>query len=360
LSAKAELLALAIVGLNERAMQRLSSFLQEIADDQCSIVDLPAAQAIIADVDGEEFDWNQFRAGHLHTPTIVLSRYRPEINDVIWVPKPIMEVALIEAISWAANQVRRSVVTDKPTGGSRHGADMVVNPARLGRAAGHRDVDATLTLSEFDDSRTLLRGVQTAVNQAMTSKRVTVLKIADKGELAVLPRDSIVAISVNSAQLLDWARDENLSDRLTIHELSLEEERNLLGRLEEFEDLITLDALLWKLSVWTARGRLPVGADPGARYYLRCWPNFTRLMVVPHAVRIAALGVREPMSLIFIADTLEIAPADVFSFYYSAMALGLAGLAQREGDYLLVSRIADDDSQVSLQRAVIHIGRNIG
>ena len=83
-------------------------------------------------------------------------------------------------------------------------------------------------------------------------------------------------------------------------------------------------------------------------------------MVVPHAVRIAALGVREPMSMVFIADTLEIAPADVFSFYYSAMALGLAGVAQREDDYLLANRIADAESPSGMRRAVRHIGRNAG
>ena len=83
-------------------------------------------------------------------------------------------------------------------------------------------------------------------------------------------------------------------------------------------------------------------------------------MVLPHAVRIAALGVREPISMVFVADALEIAPADVFSFYYSAMALGLAGIAQREDDYLLANRIANKGSSSVMQGAVRHIGRNAG
>lgn len=357
---KNQLLPLAIVGLSERATNRLRSFLHEVADHLCTVVDLPAAQAIVADVDGDEFDWLQFRAEHPHRPTMVLSRHRPEIEDVIWVPKPIMEAALIEAISWATSYVRQGLTTNKQVQGSRHGADMVVNPARLARASGRRERDVTLTMSEFDDSRTLLRGVQAAVRLAAESKQVVTLDIADEGNLAILPRDSLAAISVDSARLLDWARDEEINAKITFSTLTLEQERELLRRLEQYNDVITLDALLWKLAVWTARGRLPEGADPVARYYLRCWPNFTRLMVIPHAVRIAALGVREPMSLIFIADALEIAPADVFSFYYSAMAIGLAGLAQREDDYLLANRVAEDDPKASLQRAIMHIGRNIG
>lgn len=341
-------------------MNRLRSFLREIADEQCDIVELPMAKAIIADVDSDEFDWTQFRAEHPHHPTIVLSRHRPEIDDVIWVPKPIMEVALIESIIWATNQVARGLRRGKPGAGSRHGVDMIVNPARLGQATGRREIDATLNVYKFDDSRTLLRGLQEGVKRAHESGRVVTVNVADEGELAILPRDSLVAISVSAERLLAWARDTDIGDKISVRGLTVDQERLVLGRMEGYKDVLALDAVLWKLALWTARGRLPDGADPGARYYLRCWPNFTRLMVVPHAVRIAALGVTEPMSLIFIADSLEIAPADVFSFYYSAMALGIAGIALREDDYLLANRVKKEDSGSGVQRAVMHIGRNIG
>lgn|GEM_PF-3372050 len=354
------LLALAIVGLSERGVTRLRSFLQEIADDRCSVVELADAQAVIADVDRDDFDWAMFRAENPNCPTIVLSRQRPEMNDVIWVPKPIMEVALLEAISWAATQLRKGARGRRSSSGSRHGADMVINPAQLGQATGRRDVDATFNVQEFDDSGSLLSGLQQAVERAQKSSRVVTLSVADEGEMAVLPRDGLVALSVNEARLLDWARDDQIGDRLTIRGLTSEQERELLGRMDQYREIVSIDSLRWKLAVWTARGRLPRGADPEARYYLRCWPNFTRLMVLPHAVRIAALGVREPISMVFVADALEIAPADVFSFYYSAMALGLAGIAQREDDYLLANRIANKGSSSVMQGAVRHIGRNAG
>jgi hypothetical protein len=352
------LLALAIVGLSERGVTRLRSFLQEVADDRCSVVDLADAQAVIADVDRDDLDWVTFRAENPNCPTIVLSRQRPEMNDVIWVPKPIMEVALLEAISWAATQLRKGMGGRRSSSGSRHGADMVINPAQLEQATGRRDEDATFNVQEFDDSGSLLRGLQQAIERAQQSNCVVTLSIANEGELAVLPRDGLVAISVNEARLLDWARDEQIGDRLMIRGLTSGQQRELLGRMEQYRSIVSIDSIRWKLAAWTARGRLPRGADPEARYYLRCWPNFTRLMVLPHAVRIAALGVREPISMTFIADTLEIALADVFSFYYSAMALGLAGMAQREDDYLLANRVAHKGSPSMMQGAVRHIGRN--
>ncbi len=360
MTAKKKLLDLAIAGLSERAMQRLQSFLQEIADDQCSIVELDSAQAIIVDVDSDKFDWTQFRARYPHHPTLILSRQRPEINDVIWVPKPIMEVALSEAINWASSQVRQDAAKGRAATGSRHGLDMVLDPAQLAPATGRRDEDSTLNVSKFDDSQTLLRSFIEATKRATESKRIVLLTVGDDGELAILPRDSLVAISVNAATLLDWARDETIGSKIEIRGLAVEQERKLLARMEQYRDVVAVEALLWKLGVWTARGRLPEGVDPESRYYLRCWPNFTRLMVVPHAVRIAAMGVTEPMPLLFIADTLEIAPADVFSFYYSAMAVGLAGLAQREDDYLLANRAVDGDAHSGVKRAVAHIGRSVG
>lgn len=336
-------------------MRRLSSFLREIADEACEIVALEAAKAVIADVDGADFDWTRFRAEYPQIPTIVLSRQRPDIEGVIWVPKPIMEVALLEAISWGTNQVGRG---KKSATGSRHGVDMVVNPAHLEQATGRRDADSTLNIYKFDDSKTLFRQFSRAITRATESGRVVTVNVADEGHLALLPKDSMVAISGSQAQLLGWTRDEDIADKLSIRGLNAEQESTLLGRLDQYRDLVTFDALLWKLAVWTARGRLPEGADPDTRYYLRCWPNFTRLMVLPHSIRIAALGVREPMTLIFIADTLEIAPADVFSFYYAAMAIGLAGPAQRADDYLLANRSHEGDSSSGVQRAVMNIGRN--
>ena len=335
----------------------------EITDDDCEIVEPEAAQAFIADVDSRDSSWSEFRAHHPYTPTIVLSRQRPDIDDVIWVPKPIMEVALLEAISWAGTQVaqeRKSRRKKKRGTGSRHGADMVLDPGRLGQATGHREQDATLNIRNFDGSRTLLNGLIEAVERARESGRAVAVRVADDGELLVLPRDSLVAVSVNADQLLTWARESNLSGKMKVQGLSAAEQARAMAKLEQFKEMIPLEVLLWKLAVWTSRGRLPTGTDPDARFYLRCWPNFTRLMVIPHAVRIAAFWVREPMPPVFVADALGVAPADVFTFYYAAKIIGLAGVANRDDDYLLANRGAQGDSASGMQRVVAHIGRNLG
>jgi hypothetical protein len=65
---------------------------------------------------------------------------------------------------------------------------------------------------------------------------------------------------------------------------------------------------------------------------LKHWPNFTRLLITPHALRISALLVQGPRTLGNVAEVLNIKPQYVFVFISAACALGLTGQARRESD----------------------------
>ena len=58
----------------------------------------------------------------------------------------------------------------------------------------------------------------------------------------------------------------------------------------------------------------------------------TRLVVTPHAMRIAALLIEGPRTLINTAQVLKIKPQYVFVFFSAAYALGLAEQAERGAD----------------------------
>ncbi len=97
----------------------------------------------------------------------------------------------------------------------------------------------------------------------------------------------------------------------------------------------SMDAFLWKLSLWTSKGRFPSDIDISRPVYLKRWPNMTRFVVTPHAMRIAALLVEGPRTLINTAEVLKIKPQYVFIFFSAAYALGLAGQAKRSADVLI-------------------------
>lgn len=109
-----------------------------------------------------------------------------------------------------------------------------------------------------------------------------------------------------------------------------------------------LEGLLWKLAVWTYRGRLPSDAPVRDRVYLRHWPNLTRLLAVPDAPRIAALLAQQPMQLGRVAEALRIPQRHVFAFYAAAAAIGLAGVARRQADHLLAQQAPPPDGRRDL------------
>ena len=73
--------------------------------------------------------------------------------------------------------------------------------------------------------------------------------------------------------------------------------------------------MLWKLALWSSRGRVSKGTSLSAPVRLRAWPNLPRLMTVPHSLRIAALWVKQPTSLMDTAPKLGIPYRYVFAFY---------------------------------------------
>lgn len=89
------------------------------------------------------------------------------------------------------------------------------------------------------------------------------------------------------------------------------------------QESVPSEALLWKLAAWASRGRLPEGAALDRAISLSRWPNLTRLMRLPHGVRIASLWFSEPVSLRATAVLLDLSYRDVFQFYSACLQLGL-------------------------------------
>jgi hypothetical protein len=67
---------------------------------------------------------------------------------------------------------------------------------------------------------------------------------------------------------------------------------------------------------------------------MRQWPNFTRLLLTPSALQIAALWLHRPHSLATTAQVLGIPQRYVMSFYTATQVLDLSGTSRREADYL--------------------------
>jgi hypothetical protein len=101
-----------------------------------------------------------------------------------------------------------------------------------------------------------------------------------------------------------------------------------------------MDAVLWKAAVWAANGRLTEDVDLLGPIFMRRWPNFTRLLPIPHGLRIAAVLADYPRSLLEIIDILAIEPGHAFDFFNAARAIGIVGQSRRKSEVLMARRPA--------------------
>ena len=91
------------------------------------------------------------------------------------------------------------------------------------------------------------------------------------------------------------------------------------------------DALLWLVVLWCARGRIPAGTRLDRPFALSAWPNLTRLVRPPHALRLAALWHRQAISLRATQLLLPVPPRCIFTFYSACHAWGLVVPQSRPG-----------------------------
>ena len=128
-----------------------------------------------------------------------------------------------------------------------------------------------------------------------------------------------------------------------------------LNNYEHFESkrqqfsVYTLKRLLWSLSLWSSRGRLPVGVSGDAVVTLNRWPNFTRLDITPYAMQIVALWFNKPTSVNQTAIQLNVPYRAVYSVFSACYAHGLiVGLSSDEAQ--IVKETINIKQKVSLPK----------
>lgn len=86
---------------------------------------------------------------------------------------------------------------------------------------------------------------------------------------------------------------------------------------------------------------------------LRHWPNVTRLLLTPNALRIAALWMAQPRSLLSTAKALRIPLSHALSFYSAAHALGLITGPKRQVDFLFQPEPVAEDQRRGLFSGIL-------
>jgi hypothetical protein len=138
-----------------------------------------------------------------------------------------------------------------------------------------------------------------------------------------------ITLLPKSNQCLNVISDSKLKPRCLLN-LKPDQVQVLLSEYSESQLLIgtdvipqPLDALMWKVSLWSSRGRLPLGTTKDTAIGVSQWPNLTRLLTIPDFIRIAALWSKKPVSLTQTVEMLNIETGYVYAFFSACHALGL-------------------------------------
>ncbi len=218
-----------------------------------------------------------------------------------------------------------------------HKVAMLLDEQGFKNYLGHRDdIDpsnsAQLATVLYDPKDFLQGHLQSAIKIAYSRKEAVRLETPWKN-ITILPEQRLVYLAADEAQVrAACAIPFRNIVGLDVDSASMKQAVNIkpVGQeeLEEILDspyLMRLDAFLWKIALFTSKGRLPKNVDIQQAFFLKRWPGMTRLLLSPHAMRIAALLVQKPYSLFDASHKLGVRQQYVFAFVSAAHALGLIG-----------------------------------
>jgi hypothetical protein len=377
-------LRVATVGMDERMQNALRVFFKVQCRNQCVLADEDSAHIGLVDLDGLQAGegWASYRQRFPGRPTVVISLKAVETTDAVFLQKPLKPEQLRAALQRLQSAVAATPAphtasqaecsTDdtrepKTPGVPAAPQDTVKDesvdrhPQTFGAASALADHGLTVSIGTAPD---INPGISEDVARAQyrpeqflpafLSHALDLAAREDKwvrveapgGDIIVLPGGERVQVkSANSLSLRSLCSLPVAKDRCRV---------SVIGPYYRMDDehefpLMNATPLLWRMVLYSSRGRLPAGTDLTAPVDLQNWPNMTRMAPIAHAMRIAALWATHPCSLLETARILGIPQRYVFAFYSAAHAIGSVRIMQGTGP----NRVAVSSKQASKKRGIL-------
>ncbi|MGZ5030692.1 MAG: hypothetical protein ACXV8I_08855, partial [Methylobacter sp.] len=191
--------------------------------------------------------------------------------------------------------------------------------------------------------------VQSAYKFAFEKVRAINL-VSDWKPLLIFPENREIWLDADDRMLRAFTNIKINAQAVKISAIDERTHATVNGQPDKFQDM---NAFLWKLAIWTSKGRYPQELDINKPVYLKRWPEFTRWLITPHALRITALLLQSPRTMMNTAQVLNINPRYVFVFISAAHAVGLVGQGQRESDAVIEQSTPKPNERKSLMSRII-------
>ncbi|EAR60611.1 hypothetical protein [Neptuniibacter caesariensis] len=105
-------------------------------------------------------------------------------------------------------------------------------------------------------------------------------------------------------------------------ELGFEEKTDFELKEKDKHLVEGVDSFVWKVAIWTARGRLIVGMDPEKTMQLTTKPDFDAFLPLPHGEEISEVWAGNSLSALDVAKILDVPQRVVFAYMCGAYSLG--------------------------------------
>ncbi|QID19290.1 hypothetical protein G3580_17710 [Nitrogeniibacter mangrovi] len=345
--AQLEPVKIAAPWMDERSHGMLRTFFRDGLKSRCVLVEPDRAQAILIDVDRGDATrrLHDARLRWPEVPVIELSVNHPD--QALFVRKPLRPKGMARALMSVRRKLRLSddpvaesvgvcpgeAVDGAPATAVAAPRGPVPEPGTENHYVGQAsDLDpaapANWSRAHYDPAQFLQGHLQRAAAMAdATGRRIAMTGVW--GCWMIPPGNGAIELSMPDQYLRSLCL-------VTMNDSEVRLDAADAGAdLTCSPEQTPRDVLLWKVALWTARGRVPLDAPLDAPVYLRHWPDLNELLVTPDAMRIAALWLNHPISLFELATRLDVPQRHVFSFYSACAAIGLAGPARRAADTLI-------------------------
>ncbi len=367
----------ALYGMDSRSCKTMQLYLKGPCRGIAEVVSEAEAEVDILDADfakaGEILE--QLRQKTPPHPIILLSLQSLKIENTYFVAKPVSAQQLMGVLSQLGKK-QPPVAIEQPEklepvlSPTLKEAPVVVEKTRQRRSTfqdnegGYTAFLGTLMDIDFNDPEQLIKASFDPKNYLL-SYVLSALKVSSHLGVAqqlnsvwkpilIFPRTRQIWLDADDKQLRAFAGIEQskmFAGNISLAALDVEVAGSTEQDKSKFQDV---EAFIWKLALWTSKGRFPIDIDPKLSIYLKHWPNFTRLMLIPEAMRMAAILVDSPRSPLEVAQVLQVKPHYVFAFVTACQSLGILAQAKRQSDTLVLSEAPKPSQKQSLFSKILH------
>lgn len=341
------------IGLDERWLNTLVFFFKKYCADRCKMVLEKEADVFIINMDHHkaDADYERLEKEHSDSPFILMALNSVEQNKHYFLRKPMVASALMNIIDDIEKKsaIQQPISTQVLKAGVVVEAELNVEPdlplpdktfsgyaAELLREKDKVDFSNSAAKINFPERRDInnakfnlddyfLGAIFEAYKLAKESQSVVKLSGLWR-PICFFPETGEVYIDLSDSQLRSVCVTsiQSQSNSVAPREIKIEKTRREweLSSCHKVTRFRSSENFIWKVALYTSRGRLPDFVDIKQVVSFCSWPNLTRLALSPDSLKLIAYWAALPRSIQDAVDSLGVDSRHVYSLYTALYVLG--------------------------------------